>query len=473
MKSGTVRRKARASTSAAAAVHRLPAKNGMAAAQAGNRHLLRQGPVAPPAVEQTLRSAGHPLEAGARAEMETHFGADFSDVRVHSDARAARSAEAVNANAYTVGQDVVFGPGQYAPQSESGRELLAHELTHVVQQGESGAPAIQREEKNEGPPPPPTTPPPEQAEARVSTTLPNTLATIPFEGGRVKDMKAMNALILQIRGILEKQKDATFTVTTFYETTGKAEQAGDEQQMAQQHADGLVIMCNVNGNIPKNKFKTSTMDISTFSGSAPTLGVNVRIDQPIAADTAAAPSLPLYFAVTGIPCNLTDPTIAKPCPKETPDVFQPLPPVIVPPERSIVGSLLNTITPDVMKILSGPLALGQMVVNKIDPDVNVVKEVKNALRTVDEPSTKPPLTNQGVFADNPADPEFERRQAAMQPDAPKTAFKAFLFSVPGQQGVPQPPFDPVGTTFFFRIPAFTLKSGLIPGLLDPGKDSKK
>jgi hypothetical protein len=70
--------------------------------------------------------------------MEPRFGHDFSRVRVHTDARAAESAEAVHATAYTVGRDVVFGAGQYAPQSEAGRRLLAHELAHVVQQ-DSGA----------------------------------------------------------------------------------------------------------------------------------------------------------------------------------------------------------------------------------------------------------------------------------------------------------------------------------------------
>lgn len=67
--------------------------------------------------------------------METRFGQDFSRVRVHADAKAGESSRAINALAYTVGRDVVFGEGQYAPQTTSGRQLLAHELAHVVQQG--------------------------------------------------------------------------------------------------------------------------------------------------------------------------------------------------------------------------------------------------------------------------------------------------------------------------------------------------
>jgi len=72
--------------------------------------------------------------------MEPRFGHDFSDVRIHTDARAAESARAINALAYTVGRDVVFSAGQFAPNSGEGRKLIAHELTHVVQQ-QHAAPA--------------------------------------------------------------------------------------------------------------------------------------------------------------------------------------------------------------------------------------------------------------------------------------------------------------------------------------------
>lgn len=88
----------------------------------------------PPIVHEVLRSPGQPLNAQTRAFFEPRFGHDFSRVRVHTDARAAESAEAVNALAYTAGRNVVFGAGQYAPTSSIGRKILAHELTHVVQQ---------------------------------------------------------------------------------------------------------------------------------------------------------------------------------------------------------------------------------------------------------------------------------------------------------------------------------------------------
>lgn len=88
----------------------------------------------PPIVQDVLSSSGQPLNSDARDFMEPRFGHDFSQVRVHTDERAVESAEAVNALAYTVGQDVVFGQGQYAPETSEGKKLLAHELTHVVQQ---------------------------------------------------------------------------------------------------------------------------------------------------------------------------------------------------------------------------------------------------------------------------------------------------------------------------------------------------
>jgi hypothetical protein len=91
----------------------------------------------PPIVHDVLNSSGQPLDAGTRAFMEPRFGHDFSRVRVHTDARAVESAHAVNALAYTVGRDVVFGAGQYAPGTMEGKRLMAHELTHVVQQGNS------------------------------------------------------------------------------------------------------------------------------------------------------------------------------------------------------------------------------------------------------------------------------------------------------------------------------------------------
>lgn len=91
-------------------------------------------PAGPPIVHEVLRSLGQPLHPEVRAFMEARFGHDFSRVRLHADTKAAESARAVNAQAYTVGWHVVFDMGRYAPETDRGRRLLAHELTHVVQQ---------------------------------------------------------------------------------------------------------------------------------------------------------------------------------------------------------------------------------------------------------------------------------------------------------------------------------------------------
>lgn len=91
---------------------------------------------APPIVHDVLTSPGRPLDAATRNFMEPRFGYDFSGVRLHTDAKAAESARAVGALAYTVGQNVVFGSGQHTPHTSAGQRLIAHELTHVMQQNQ-------------------------------------------------------------------------------------------------------------------------------------------------------------------------------------------------------------------------------------------------------------------------------------------------------------------------------------------------
>lgn len=94
----------------------------------------------PPLVDEVIRSPGQPLDTGTRARMEERLGADFSPVRVHTEAKAAQSASQIGAAAYTHGHDVVFGAGKYAPGSSSGDHLIAHELVHVMQQSASTSP---------------------------------------------------------------------------------------------------------------------------------------------------------------------------------------------------------------------------------------------------------------------------------------------------------------------------------------------
>ena len=108
-----------------------------------------------PLIQSVLSSSGQPLDAATRSFMEPRFGQDFSGVGVHTDGQAAESARALQAKAYTYGSDIVFDSGEYSPDTHEGKMLLAHELTHVVQQGHSpeiassSLPKIQRYSWNE------------------------------------------------------------------------------------------------------------------------------------------------------------------------------------------------------------------------------------------------------------------------------------------------------------------------------------
>src|SRR5215207_2323228 len=98
------------------------------------RRLRRQAPTA--SVEQTIGASGRPLDAATRGFFEPRLGSDLSHVRVHSGDRAAESAASLDARAFALGSEIVFGAGEYAPGTPAGRQLLAHELAHVVQEGD-------------------------------------------------------------------------------------------------------------------------------------------------------------------------------------------------------------------------------------------------------------------------------------------------------------------------------------------------
>jgi hypothetical protein len=121
------------------------------------------GETVPASVDQELASPGMPLQTDIREEMTRKFGYDFSHVRVHAGGLAERSAGEVGANAYTVGDHVVFGPGQFSPATTQGRWLISHELAHVVQQSSrphaGPAAVLQRQEKGVTPAPAKETPP--------------------------------------------------------------------------------------------------------------------------------------------------------------------------------------------------------------------------------------------------------------------------------------------------------------------------
>ena len=141
---------------------------------------------APPIVHETLGGSGQPLDSSTRADMEPRFGYDFGNVRVHFDAHAAASARSVNALAYTVGNDIVFSEGAFAPDDPSGRSLLAHELAHVVQQSAAHTPQgqLQRQpdETSTKENPPTKTPP-----AKTAPAKPPPRSTLKSEGVDLND----------------------------------------------------------------------------------------------------------------------------------------------------------------------------------------------------------------------------------------------------------------------------------------------
>jgi hypothetical protein len=138
---------------------------------------------APPIISDVLRSSGQPLDEATRAYFEPRFGHDFSGVRVHTNPEAADSVRSVGALAYTLGPDVVFGPGQYQPHSFAGRRLIAHELTHVVQQS-GGAHVVRRAVLYPDPLPTATK---ENPILRVLRAEPSLALTTPTVNGHILD----------------------------------------------------------------------------------------------------------------------------------------------------------------------------------------------------------------------------------------------------------------------------------------------
>lgn len=134
---------------------------------------LRNSFETPPIVDEVLASGGRPLPEDVRAYMEPRFGHRFSDVSIHTDERAADSAAGIHARAYAVGNDIVFGAGQFDPGTSSGKWLIAHELAHIVQ---GAAPALAARAFFMPPPPPaifgPAVPGQDDRENRIDKFVP-------------------------------------------------------------------------------------------------------------------------------------------------------------------------------------------------------------------------------------------------------------------------------------------------------------
>ena len=149
-----------------------------------------------PLIRNVLSSPGQPLDINTRSFMESRFGYDFSKVRVHTDARAAETAQAVSALAYTVGHDIVFGRGQYAMSTIEGQQLLSHELTHIIQQSTSNQTLPAHLKITE-----PSSREEQEAKAVVKTTMQGQWATVsgPY-APRIAREEAIDAGLVQDAG---------------------------------------------------------------------------------------------------------------------------------------------------------------------------------------------------------------------------------------------------------------------------------
>jgi hypothetical protein len=167
-----------------------------------------QAGAAPASVSAALQSPGQPLATGLKDFFEPRFGADFSNVRVHQDGAAGRSAQDIGASAYTAGQDLVFAPGAYAPESQTGRRLIAHELTHVLQQNGRGA-SIQRDTPAPAPAPAP---------AAAQASDPSVLDLAPDEDITTKNPKVI-AFAASFQATLAAFPNAYLLVNAFYNSS--------------------------------------------------------------------------------------------------------------------------------------------------------------------------------------------------------------------------------------------------------------
>lgn len=211
---------------------------------------------------------GTALDGGVRRDMERQFGRDFSQVRVHTDGRAAGAATALRAQAYTLGSHIVFAAGKYSPQAPSGRRLLAHELTHVVQQQAAPAGLVQRDLAVE----------PKGVDQKVRTLSQTDLnAAIAFNKTKVKDPK----LLAEIRDVVGvdpqpaiSDQDLALAVGRFQASHGVAQdgQLGPVTMLLlveEMQAEGM----SKEADASKALFAKGTfMDIdSTFCGCEPVL----------------------------------------------------------------------------------------------------------------------------------------------------------------------------------------------------------
>lgn len=179
---------------------------------------------APPMVHEVLGSPGNPLDPEVRFFMESHYGHDFGRVRVHTDSRAAESAKAIDARAFTLGSHIAFAPGRFAPTREDGRKLLAHELAHIVlhtsaQKSEIGSWRISQPGDRE-----------ERDADRLAATGVDSLSSMPSTGLGLS--QSLGNIAANAGGPTVFRQAETETTAPGQEA-GSRGQAGDPQQQAE------------------------------------------------------------------------------------------------------------------------------------------------------------------------------------------------------------------------------------------------
>lgn len=232
-------------------------------------------------VQAALASAGTPLDTATRGFMESRFGHDFSQVRIHADGNAAASARAVHAHAYTLGQDIVFDAGRYAPQTDGGRRLLAHELAHVVQQGaDSGR--LQRQPA-----------PPGQAAA----SGPCLIHFIKDRAEFTDKGQAMARCMQRAKAFLAAQRGSSTPGSV--ELHGYASEEGDEssnQALSERRAD-TVLRLLVQGGLPRARLSASGHGADR---KFPTREENRRVELRMITHSQAEETV-----ITAVPCPPT------------------------------------------------------------------------------------------------------------------------------------------------------------------------
>jgi hypothetical protein len=446
---------------------------------------VRHGRSAPSIVSEVLASPGRPLDVVVRSEMEPRFGMDFSRVRVHTDERAHRSTRAVDAVAYTVGSHIVFAAHEYRPATTAGRQLIAHELTHVRQQGTvsrvptsglrlgagndsaereaedvgqrvvAGTPvgaqptaapmSVQRKEAHEES---------EKAVDQPSATGARILESFDVDRGPGRRPWNLDRLTRQIGSGLSKSRQAWIDVVGNWDPSDDVAQArpGVAREAARRRADIVRRALIQWVPVPESRIRASTFDRSLLSqGAAAAVGrqIDIVLHGPATRSRSSAEARSHLWLVVVVPSRPDE----RGFPSQ-PGFFDPIPPpIVVDAPQSLAGAVLRLVSKDVNKLLDSPLPIPMAwIIDNLPADWEVRKAIRRSLRDFDK-SKAPPLTDVGSFAD-PRLRNVPAEQQQAREGMPATVGKAFLLA--GQAAVPTPPRDPAGATFFIRLPAIPL-----------------